>query len=234
MRKSRGSLKLASTMPHRPVIKEDKTTTKVRIIYDCSANAGEYSLNECLYKGVCLTPLIFDSWLQFRLNPVALVADIESAYLQISIVPEQRNFLRFLWYKDVSNNDYSIQKLRFARVIFGAAPSQYLLNSVIRKHVEQYHETDPDFEKMVKEGFYVDDLNISLKTTVEAVEFYKKCKVRFAEAGFNIRKWRSNDNNLKEVFSRNEVCYEENENAKVLGFNWNDSTDDLLFDLDQT
>jgi len=47
-------------MPHRPVIKEDKTTTKVRIVYDCSAKAGE-----CLYKGACLTPLIFDSWLRF-------------------------------------------------------------------------------------------------------------------------------------------------------------------------
>ena len=183
-------------MPHRAVVKELKSTTKVRVVYDCSAKAGECSLNECLYKGTCMTPLIFDSWLRFRLYNVALVADIESAYLQISVTPEQRNYLWFLWYKNVKNDDFSIQKLRFARVIFGAAPSQYLLNAVIKKHVENYHEIDPEFEKMVKAGFYVEDLNISVKTSNEAMEFYKKCKIRFAEAGFNVRKWRSNDVNL--------------------------------------
>ena len=63
--------------------------TKIRIVYDASAKAGEYSLNECLYKGECLTPLIFENLLRFRLHNVAMVADIEAAYLQISIIPER-------------------------------------------------------------------------------------------------------------------------------------------------
>ena len=72
----------------------------------------------------------------------------------------------------VSRRDVAIQKYRFTRVIFGAAPSQYLLGAVIRKHVNNYSDSDPKFEKMVKLGFYVDDLNTSVKN-------------RFAEAGFN-------------------------------------------------
>ena len=96
-------------IPHRAVVKEGKSTTKIRIVYDCSAKAGEWSLNECLYKGPCLTPLIFDSLLRFRLNDVALVADIEGAYLQIAVVPKQRDLLRFLWFKNVLDNDFTIQ-----------------------------------------------------------------------------------------------------------------------------
>ena len=95
-----------------------------KLVYDASAKAGDCSLNECLYKGMCLTPLIFDSWLRFRLHDVAMVADIESAYLQIAVAPEHRDFLRFLWFKNI-HDDVTIQKYRFTRVIFGAAPSQY-------------------------------------------------------------------------------------------------------------
>ena len=146
---SKGSPDIGSItyVPHRPVVKEDKSTTKVRIVYDCSAKAGEWSLNECLFKGSCLTPLIFDSFLRFRLHDVALIADIESAYLQIAVNPKQRDLLRFLWFRNVSENDFTVQKLRFARVLFGAAPSQYLLNAVIRKHAKTYGEIDPKFEK---------------------------------------------------------------------------------------
>ena len=58
--KSRSSAGHVTYLPHRPVVNEEKSLTKIRIAYDASAKAGEYSLNECLYKGECLTPLIFD------------------------------------------------------------------------------------------------------------------------------------------------------------------------------
>ena len=39
-------------LPHREVIKNDRTTTKVRIVFDASAkNGNNASLNEILYKG---------------------------------------------------------------------------------------------------------------------------------------------------------------------------------------
>ena len=80
-----------------------------RIVYNASAKAGDCSLNDCL-KGPCLTPLIFESLLRFRMCNVAIVADIEGAYLQISIAPEDRNYLRFLWYQDINDNELVISK----------------------------------------------------------------------------------------------------------------------------
>ena len=105
--------------------------------------------------------MIFDSLLRFRLRNVGIVADIESAYLQISVTSEHRNFLRFLWFGNIDDNESEIIKYRFKRVIFGAAPSQYLLNTVIRKHADRYVESDPEFVKQIKTG-YVDDLAISV------------------------------------------------------------------------
>ena len=85
-------------LPHRPVVKQDRLTTKVRPVLDGSsrANKGEPSLNECLYSGPCLLPLIYDIWLRFRMGPIAIVSDIKQAFLNIEIEEEHRNLLRFL------------------------------------------------------------------------------------------------------------------------------------------
>ena len=49
-------------LPHHGVIRKDRDTTKLRIVFDGSAksNLGSHSLNDCLEKGPNLTPLIFN------------------------------------------------------------------------------------------------------------------------------------------------------------------------------
>ena len=38
-------------LPHHGVIRSDKATTKLHVVYDASSNTSGPSLNECLYKG---------------------------------------------------------------------------------------------------------------------------------------------------------------------------------------
>ena len=83
-------------IPHREVIREDKDTTKLRIVYDASARNDGPSLNDCLETGPCLLPKIFDILTRFRTYKYALTSDIKSAFLNIRVDPEDRDFLRFL------------------------------------------------------------------------------------------------------------------------------------------
>ena len=69
-------------IPHKEVLKEDRATTKVRVVYDASAKSySEPSLNDCLLSGPALTPLLFDILLRFRLPKIALIGDLEKAFL---------------------------------------------------------------------------------------------------------------------------------------------------------
>ena len=129
-------------LPHQAVISKDHSSTKLRVVFDASAKKVGPSLNDAMYKGPSLTQLLFNVLVRFRLNPIGIIADIEKAYLQISVADCHRDFLRFSWFDDVFKDIPEEVIFRFCRVIFGANCSQYLLNSVIRYHASQYKDID--------------------------------------------------------------------------------------------
>ena len=67
-------------MSHRAVICEDKSTTKVRVVFDASTKSSGPSLNDFLYEGPEIT-LLYNILLTFRCYPIALSADIAKAFL---------------------------------------------------------------------------------------------------------------------------------------------------------
>ncbi|XP_035223434.1 uncharacterized protein LOC118196140, partial [Stegodyphus dumicola] len=92
-------------LPHQAVIRTDKTTSKLRIVFDASAHAkGQLTLNDCLYTG-----------------PIAFVADIKMAFLQIEIDESERNYTRFFWEEDPGTDDENkkLEIFRMTRVLFG-------------------------------------------------------------------------------------------------------------------
>ena len=102
-------------LPHRAVIRNDKETSKTRVVYDASSKVkNEASLNDRLESGPCLLPLLFDILLRFRTGKIGLISDIKQAFLQIEISPEHRDYLRFLWYDDVYKSNPELIILRFA------------------------------------------------------------------------------------------------------------------------
>ena len=136
-------------LPHREVIRLDKDTTKLRVVYDASAKRGRPSLNNCLYSGLPLTPMIFDVMTRFRAHKVALTADIEKAFLNVAIAPEHRDYLRFLWVDDILTDNPQLVIMRFTRVVFGVNSSPFLLNGTIRHHLNSYIDKDPEFVEEV-------------------------------------------------------------------------------------
>ena len=121
---------------HHAVIRRDKSTSKLRVVYDASARLSGPSLNDCLHTGPTLKQNILDIILRFRTNKVTLTGDIEKAFLMVSMAGKERNVLRFLWVDDIEKISPEMVTLRFRRVVFGVSSSPFLLNATIRHHIE--------------------------------------------------------------------------------------------------
>ena len=104
-------------LPHHAVVRRDKETTKISVIYDASAKTSGLSLNECLNPGPKFDQRIVDLLSWFRLHRIAAIVDIEKAFLMISVAVGDHEFLRFLWVDDPSKEDPSVVVYWFARVV---------------------------------------------------------------------------------------------------------------------
>ena len=84
-------------LAHFPILRFDKETTKIRIVFDASAKFENVSLNDFVLKGPKLQRDVFTIICRFRRHPIAIVCDISEMYLQIELTPEDRKYFRFLW-----------------------------------------------------------------------------------------------------------------------------------------
>ena len=71
------------------------------------------SLNNCLDPGPKFDQKILDILRHFRVHKVTVTAE---AFLMISVWPQDREFLRFLWVDDPAQEDPMIVTYQFARV----------------------------------------------------------------------------------------------------------------------
>ena len=167
--------------------------------------------------------------LTFRSHKIAFTADIEKAFLQIELKIQGRDATRFLWLKDVdkpANNPDNLVVYRFCRVLFGAAPSPYLLNATIQHHlIKQDDWISEDLQRSI----YMDNVITGTDTEPEALQYYTSSRNCFQKAGMNLRQWTSNSPVLNRQAQDDGVYAEPM--VKVLGVNWNTKTDTLSLSL---
>jgi hypothetical protein len=118
-------------LPHHAVIRQDKQSTKLRVVFDASAKSNGPSLNECLHSGPKFNQKIFEILVRFRVHHNAFIADVEKAFLMIGVHEFDCDVLHFLWVKHPQQEPLDIQVMCFKRVTFGVTASPFLLNATI-------------------------------------------------------------------------------------------------------
>ncbi|GFX73913.1 uncharacterized protein TNCV_397241 [Trichonephila clavipes] len=192
-------------LPHQAVFRQESLTTKIRIVFDASSHEdGQPSLNDCIWSGGNLNPNIFHLIISFRLNTIAITADIERAFLQISLRDEDRDAVRFL-FPDIKPNQTDPNKFqvyRFKRVMFGVNVSPFLLSATIKHHIENYREQYPAATEMLDTCLYVDDVISGADDISQALKVSKDAETIMKNASMKLRKWNSNDQTLMRTWER--------------------------------
>ena len=200
-------------MPHKPVVRESATTTKVRMVFDASAKPHPLanSVNECMHTGPPLQPLLWDM-VRVRMSTHLLLADLQKAFLQIAIKEEDRDAFRFLF--NVNDKE---EHLRFARIPFGAEASPFMLGATLQHHFNQQPPELEDTVQALKENTYVDNLMKTGSEVEELTRFKQEATEVLESASFPVHKWESN---VPELDS-------EGNPSKILGQVWDKREDTL-------
>jgi hypothetical protein len=192
-------------MPHQMVVREDKETTKKRVVYDCSSKMnGNASLNDCLEVPEPLYADLLGVLVSFRCHAVAMSGDIEKAFLRIGMEENDRDAYRVLFVDDPFADDPKIVTLRFTTVTFGVGPSMWHLGAVVKHHVAKYEKQEPEVVKSIERALYADDFNGGASNDEKGVNLYKRTKQIFKDADMNMRKWRCNSEEVMKVIREDE------------------------------
>ncbi|GFX71468.1 CCHC-type domain-containing protein [Trichonephila clavipes] len=119
-------------------------------------------------------------------------ADIQKAFLQISLYQQDRNFLRFL-----SHSEEELIHYRHCRGVFGISSNPFLLGSTIQYHLEKKLEEAkqgrgkyPDcIVQKLMSSFYVDNCLASVQTQSELDRFIDVAMEIMAKRKFDLRGW---------------------------------------------
>ena len=226
-------------IPHHGVY-HPKKRDKLRVVFDCSAKFNGVSLNDHLLQGPDLTNRLVGVLNRFRKEPVAFLCDIEQMFHQFRVFSKDRNYLRFLWWKD---DDLSHEPVEFRMCVhlFGAVSSPgctiYALKQIAIDNEIEFGAVVADF---IKRDFYVDDGLKSVPTVEDAIELIDKSRKMCSKGGIRLHKFLSNSKEvldrippedlakgLKDLDFENDMLPVE----RALGIQWCTETDSLQFRL---
>ncbi|GFX19943.1 DUF1758 domain-containing protein [Trichonephila clavipes] len=110
-------------IPHHGVLRPEKLTTKLRIVYNGSSpTTTGISLNDILLKGEVKEDM-FETISRFRRHKFAFTTDIQKMYRQILINPDQQDLQRIIWKHGL---DAKILTYRLKTVTYGLSNAPFL------------------------------------------------------------------------------------------------------------
>lgn len=224
-------------LPHHAVVKEASSTTKVRIVFDASAKSNTgMSLNDCLCVGPVIQSDLFDLLINWRKYEFAVSSDIEKMYRMMFVNRKHTDFQTILWHRPNTNG---IAAYRLLTVTFGTSSAPYQATRGVHEVGNRIKNENPQLADIIQHCFYVDDFLKSFPSIEMAIQTRNEITDLLAKYGFNLRKWKSNDERVLIGVSddNRETCIDFNSTFKTLGIAWHAKNDDFHFkslDIDDT
>ncbi|KRZ08573.1 hypothetical protein T4B_14298 [Trichinella pseudospiralis] len=214
-------------LPHHAVYRDDKTTTRCRIVFDASAKYQGTSLNDFLEPGPPLQNQILDILIRFRRFKIGVQADISKMFLQIRLDPEDKDVSKFLWRNMKEGKRPRI--FRFNRVTFGLNCAPFLAMAVLHHHAELNQAEYGKAAENVKRIMYVDDIVLSCEEEEDAIRRIKELRKLMEIGGFDLTKWSSNIPTIMNDLPSEKI--EEHKQVTTLGMSWNCKNDELSYNI---
>lgn len=224
------SAEISYYMPHHGVYKPEKSSTKLRIVFNASApSTTGQSLNDILLAGKVKED-IFDIMVRFRKHKIVMTADIEKMFRQIIIDPGQRNLLRILW---KTHEKDPTMVYRMNTVTYGTKCAPFLATRVLKQVALDEAANFPLASKVVLSDVYMDDIVTGCQDLESAKNLKLELTQLFMTCGMTLHKWNSNSEELlgcsNPILKEHSFAQKAETSTKTLGLFWKSDEDQFIF-----
>lgn len=217
-------------MPHHGVYRPEKTSTKLRVVFNASSETTNgTSFNSLQLNGGVVQEDLISIMMRFRKHPFAFTADIEKMYRMIDIHPSQRSLQRIVW-KDSELSP--VKTFELSTITYGTVSAPFLATRTLIQLAKDEGHNFPLAAPIVKDDFYVDDVLSGAKTLPECIEIQHQLTSLLKRAGMRLHKWCGSHPQLA---SASGGSYEfSSGETKTLGVIWNSTDDCFCFKVSKT
>nr|CAH7724598.1 unnamed protein product [Callosobruchus chinensis] len=140
---------------------------------------------------------------------------------------------RILW-RD--NHSLPLNTYELKTVTYGTKSAPYLATRCIKELAILHEKSDPEASEIIMNCFYVDDMLMGANNLKDAVQLGKRVFDILKSAGFTLRKWSSNNDEIlheMDVTTSNNdsILINDMECFKALGLTWNKRNDTFNFEV---
>lgn len=212
---------------------------RIRMVFDSSAKCQGISLNDVLMTGPNLMNNLVGVLMRFRLEKIAVIADLQQMFYSFLVHPSHRDYLRFVWYED-NDTTKPLVDYRMKVHVFGNGPSPAVAALGLRKTADIAEKTvGADVKEYIYKNFYVDDALSSHRSAEEATTLLKKAMKSLQEEGnLRLHKLCSNSGEVLAAFDKDDLAkdlteldfdYDDLPIQRSLGVSWNLERDTFTF-----
>ncbi|GFX15991.1 uncharacterized protein TNCV_3235711 [Trichonephila clavipes] len=143
-------------MPHHGVYRPEKSTTKLRTVFNASSpSTSGKSLNSIQFNGGLVQEDLFSIMVRFRKHKYAFSTDIEKMFRMINIHPEQTCLQRILWKKGIGE---PIKTYELTTVTYGTVSAPYLATRTLKQLAMDEANNFPLAAPVVLSNCYMDHI----------------------------------------------------------------------------
>lgn len=221
----------SSFLPHMPIFKPNKETTKVRMVFlsnmcEKTNNGNAISHNQAMFAGPCVNQKLTVALILLRFDPKLLCFDLKKAFLQIELQESDRDKLLFLWYKNVEKEDFTLQAFRNVRLSFGLRCSPTILMIGLYIILMLNSETDAQrvrvLKRLVYALIYMDNGAVTMESSDDLIWAYNQLDGIFNPYQFHLQQFCTNDEILRPQLEETETVVD------LFGLKW-DTNSDVLY-----